>query len=1018
MYLRLAKLLLLALFLSAGVTASILAPFNEGPDEVAHFQFTRFITKHHRLPTTLAERAEAGYKSDWPPLFHLLVGLTTSPLWRAGGTFDLDAPPFVKVAQNNPRLQLVVGHENIVSWRALTTEDPYQGEILLWYLGRWLTLVCGLAGIATTYILVRSACPGYPWLALSAAALLAFLPAYARVSGVISYEPLLGMLLTFYFILLYRTLQDPAQSWRYLTLGLAIGLAGLTKHTPFPAMPLLFLLILWLGYRQKWGWRLTGWRLLLAGLGLTLTVGSWITYVLIYFNRVSDLGWLNGLLHPFLVSDGSDATSMRLAGLLSGEGPGQGLIWYQDAFPDWLWLLLNWGGGPISWLLLGLGAASLAGFFRQWRVLAEQQKLWILLLIGHMGFLLVLPALRFFLTGQAATGMTQHVVFPIGASVIVLIVQGSRVWLKPVYLAALLMLLAALSLGQTTVAIIRGYIPPWPIQSVPLAQGERILAAFAGISLIDYRYEANEQILTVTLQWRADEQVNEDYSLKLTLLDAAGRAQTRWPGQPLNGRYPTRAWAPGDRVRDLVQLPIAGLPAGDYSVHLRVFNESGVIVPQQPSLLPEITVENEAIALKPVTLAPAPTQTSPQTVSLAGQTIGYTFWPHDQAAADTLPLYLENATLLFTVAGPTQARPESETLRLQLVGPEQQLYDPIDQTGATYSFIVEPSFASGEYRLRFEKWFEERLTAQVESPPLLEVKTEPRQFALTRPVSHPLSANFAGYVALLGYDLPQRRVEPGGQLPVTLHWQALRTIGADLIIFNRLFDQDQKSWGGRDRVAREVYSTMLWAPQEIVSDPFTVQVDPNAPPGIYHLSVGLYLPVGEAAVSLPLQQNGQLTELTHVQIGPIKIGPTPAGLTRAAAQPQTRLNQSFGAASELTLLGYDLFNETNHLKLVLYWRAEQPLEVDYTTFVHIRDAGGQIITQQDQPPLGGAYPTGLWEPGEIIADEIIIMPVEQALAEGEYQIVVGMYDFNTSQRLPLPDGINNEVILAKFAVRS
>jgi hypothetical protein len=252
---------------------------------------------------------------------------------------------------------------------------------------------------------------------------------------------------------------------------------------------------------------------------------------------------------------------------------------------------------------------------------------------------------------------------------------------------------------------------------------------------------------------------------------------------------------------------------------------------------------------------------------------------------------------------------------------------------------------------------------------------------------------------------------------LTLHWQALKTIGGNLIMFSRLVDEHEKVWGGRDRLIREIYSTMLWAPKEIVNDPLMVEVDPAAPDGIYYLMIGLYLPVGQSSVSVPLVEDGKLSQITSIRIGPIKIGRTPPGLTVEDAHPQVQLAQSFGHPPSLTLLGYDLNRQTEGLNLKLYWQTQAPLDKDYTTFVHLRNAQGETVLQQDQPPLKGVYPTSLWSPGETVVDEITLStPLN--LPEGKYQIVVGLYDFMTGQRLPVGEAGNNEVRLADFKVGS
>jgi hypothetical protein len=110
-------------------------------------------------------------------------------------------------------------------------------------------------------------------------------------------------------------------------------------------------------------------------------------------------------------------------------------------------------------------------------------------------------------------------------------------------------------------------------------------------------------------------------------------------------------------------------------------------------------------------------------------------------------------------------------------------------------------------------------------------------------------------------------------LPVTLYWQALpsKSPQAHFIQFNHLLDHAGKPWGGYDRLPLEYYSTLLWAPGEIVVDGYTIPVQVDAPPGEYYLNVGYYLTVGESAVSLPLVVDGQRTETSSAVIGPITV---------------------------------------------------------------------------------------------------------------------------------------------------
>ena len=849
LYLRLAQVGLVVIFLVLAIHIS-LTP-SEGPDEVAHFSFIRFVAAHGRLPLDETERLEAGYKADLPPLYYLIAGL-------AGRGLDLESPPHLKLTRDNSRLKLVTGLENIKGWRLIWTEDPWRGEVLLWYLGRWVSLVGGLLGLVLAYGLFRAVWPDYPWLALSATAVLGFLSTYVYISGITSYESLTGALMAAYFGLLFFTINRPERTWLYFGLGLLLGLAAATRQTVWSLLPILPLLILWLAYRQRWrAWTVLG-RLALVGLGLVLTFGLWLIYVGLYFNQVASKGWFWGLVSPVLIGDGSGRTSLQIAGLASGGAIGiDNFARQNDSFWQWGWSFFTgvWGHGWLGWLMLAGWILALVGLGRRWRREPESSRLWLVLLIASIGLLLFFPLLRFVFSGEASTAMSQHILFPGGAAMLVLLVLGLRSWLPAGRLTALLLMLAALYLGQNVAAALAQNSTRFPVQTVPVSTHEQVIAEFENLSLIGYDTRAENGLLQATLLWRTEASPNEDYQVELTLLDAAGQPQSAWLGQPLNGRYPTRAWLPGDRIRDTIPLPIAGLPAGDYLLQLRLLGE----------LQPIPSAQGDPLVVGPIALMPGPAQPA-DTLVLGQRPIGYTLWREEQPGGDSLPVYGENATVVIS----TQAALDDDAVQLSLVDPAGQPHPPVKQAGRVYNFRIAPGFPSGEVRLRLEQRQDEMVAAQVETPSLLVVKTEARQFDIPA-MAQPVSANFAGYVMLLGYDLSQVRAQPGQNLSVTLYWQALRTIGADLVLFNHLIGPDGRQWSGQDRQAQDVYSTMFWAPLEVVQDSFSLPIPANAPAGDYYLLVGLYLPVGQAGVSLPLVENGQMTDVTHVAIGPIEV---------------------------------------------------------------------------------------------------------------------------------------------------
>ena len=67
-------LVVLAVFIGLAVLFSLVVPITQGEDELAHYRYLSFIAQTGRLPATYAEREQAWYRADWPPLYHLLVG--------------------------------------------------------------------------------------------------------------------------------------------------------------------------------------------------------------------------------------------------------------------------------------------------------------------------------------------------------------------------------------------------------------------------------------------------------------------------------------------------------------------------------------------------------------------------------------------------------------------------------------------------------------------------------------------------------------------------------------------------------------------------------------------------------------------------------------------------------------------------------------------------------------------------------------------------------------------------------
>lgn len=112
-----------------------------------------------------------------------------------------------------------------------------------------------------------------------------------------------------------------------------------------------------------------------------------------------------------------------------------------------------------------------------------------------------------------------------------------------------------------------------------------------------------------------------------------------------------------------------------------------------------------------------------------------------------------------------------------------------------------------------------------------------------------------------------------------------------------------------------------------------------------------------------------------------------AAVTGPAGQipPAFPVDQAYGP---LTLLGYDWGPDDGGATVILHWRVDAPVGGDYTTTVQILDADAERLAQDDRPPGGVFYPTGLWKVGDVLLDA---HPLRWSAPERPARLQVGLY---------------------------
>ena len=107
-------------------------------------------------------------------------------------------------------------------------------------------------------------------------------------------------------------------------------------------------------------------------------------------------------------------------------------------------------------------------------------------------------------------------------------------------------------------------IPPPPHGRTPESAAQ---ASFGEIIALEgYTLAPTGDGLAVTLFWRAIDSPSTGYTTFVHVVDAAGEIVAQSDFQPLDGRYPTSIWSPGEAVVD--ELVLETIPPGPYQVYL------------------------------------------------------------------------------------------------------------------------------------------------------------------------------------------------------------------------------------------------------------------------------------------------------------------------------------------------------------------------------------------------------------------------------------------------------------------
>ncbi|HEX6385496.1 MAG TPA: glycosyltransferase family 39 protein [Anaerolineae bacterium] len=272
--------------------------------------------------------------------------------------------------------------------------------------------------------------------------------------------------------------------------------------------------------------------------------------------------------------------------------------------------------------------------------------------------------------------------------------------------------------------------------------------------------------------------------------------------------------------------------------------------------------------------------------------------------------------------------------------------------------------------------------AVIELAPALGLADNPYRLTNDLP-SLPEPVELADGLWLLAAIVDRNTARSGQPLFIHLRWQAATHDLPALHPRLSLVQDGQELAFVEEAPASGRYPTDRWRPGEMVREHRSLVVPPNA--------------AGRAEVVLSVGERSLVLAEVEIEAEERVFEPP------AVAYP---LDVQFGDLARL--VGYDLpqreFTTARPIPVTLYWQSlSAGPTIDYTVFVHLLAADGNLIAQHDAPPDNGRRPTGSWVTGEFIVD-----PHEMTFREpgyaGQARIEVGLYNPDTGERLPTPDG--------------
>ena len=137
-------------------------------------------------------------------------------------------------------------------------------------------------------------------------------------------------------------------------------------------------------------------------------------------------------------------------------------------------------------------------------------------------------------------------------------------------------------------------------------------------------------------------------------------------------------------------------------------------------------------------------------------------------------------------------------------------------------------------------------------------------------------------------------------------------------------------------------------------------------------------------------------------LGPIRSITYTSPKTEIQAWPKWQTKAEFGDRLRLAEYSLSSLKATGGeaLMLRLIWDIMTSTDNGYTVFIHLLDEQGRVVAQRDVPLMRDGHASGSWRAGDRVESHIGLRVPSNA-KPGEYRLIMGVYEPQTGQRLPI-----------------